>query len=272
MKVSPQHPTTSYGPRSKGNRSRYNLDSPPPAAHISSAPDMVGKRFGWVEIISPEKRWNEHRNHCMVLTRCTGCGATQWQNLSNLQRGVSKGCQSCSQRRAIPEWLQKRLTAAKQRCENPKDPGYPMYGGRGITFDFNSVLEAGLHMVENLGLPGRQMEIDRINTNNGYSPGNLRWATRKENQANRRISVLPDWNPKYWPYAESTVRRKLSQGLTRDEIIQEAETAVFERRKNWKGIETALKSMTYEMPESIIVTPYRGASSTTVDTEGQSVP
>ena len=79
--------TTSYG--SRGNRSRYSLDSPPPAAHISYKPEMVGKRYGWVKIISVEKRWNKSMNHCYVLTQCTGCGSVQWQCLTNLRTGKS---------------------------------------------------------------------------------------------------------------------------------------------------------------------------------------
>ena len=39
MKALPQPQTTSSGLR--GNRSRYTLDSPPPAAHISYKPEMT---------------------------------------------------------------------------------------------------------------------------------------------------------------------------------------------------------------------------------------
>lgn len=54
MKDSPQQQTTSYG--QKGNRSRYRLDLPQPAAHISFKPEIVGRQYGWVVIISPERR------------------------------------------------------------------------------------------------------------------------------------------------------------------------------------------------------------------------
>ena len=54
MKDSRQQQTISSGLR--GNRGRYSLDSPPPAAHISYKPEMVGKQYGWVKIISSEKR------------------------------------------------------------------------------------------------------------------------------------------------------------------------------------------------------------------------
>lgn len=268
MKDSERPLTTPCGLR--GNRSRYGLESPPPAAHISYKPEMVGERYGWVEIISAEKRWNKAMNRCYVLTKCVGCGAVQWQNRNNLTKGLSKGCQSCSQPRQIPLWLHKRLTAAKQRCENPNDRGYHNYGARGIKFAFPSVTEAGMYLIETFGLPDREMEIDRINNDMDYAPGNLRFATHTENNGNKRNTVLSSFSQEYWPYVRSVVTRKLSQGLTRKEIIRDAEDAVFYRRKNWRVIDARLDFMIYEMPESITVLPYRENSSTTAATAARS--
>ena len=205
-------------------------------------------------------------NHCYVLTKCTGCGAVQCECLTNLRSGRSKGCQSCSQPRQIPLWLDRRLTAAKQRCENPNAPGYHNYGGRGIRFMFPSVTAAGLYLIKTYGLPERRLEIDRINNDMDYAPGNLRFVTRSENGSNRRCTVLSHFSQEYRPYARNVVIRKLSQGMTREKIIQDAETAVLEKRKNWRLISARLDFMTYEMPEDIIVLPYRGGSSTTADT------
>jgi hypothetical protein len=233
---------------------------------------MVGEQYGWVKIISPEKRWNKNWNHCYVLTECQGCGSMQWQLLSSLQSGKSNGCQSCSRPRQIPLWLDRRLTAAKQRCENPNDPGYHNYGERGIRFRFSSVTEAGLYLIELFGLPNRNMEIDRIDTNGDYAPGNLRFVEHRVNCINQRRSVLGRFVQKYWPYSENVVIRKLSSGLTRDQIIQNAETSVSEKRKNWRIISARLDFMTYEMPEDITVLPYRDISSTIADTAGLSVP
>ena len=257
MKDLEQHQITLCG--LKGNRSQWNLSKPPPAAHISYKPEMVGKQYGWVSIISAEKRWNKKQNHCYVLTKCIGCGSVQWQNLGNLRSGKSKGCQACSQPKQIPVWLEKRLTAAKQRCENPKDKGYHNYGARGIRFDFSSVIAAGQYLIKEFGLPDRKMEIDRIDTNGHYQIGNLRYSSHLENCTNQRRSVLNIFDQQYWPYARSVVIRKLSQGLNRKEIISEAELAVFMKRKNWRIISARLEFMTYEMPENIIVLPYRAS-------------
>lgn len=268
MKDLQQPQSISYG--SKGNRSRYSLDLLPPAAHISFKPEMVGEIYGWVKIISSEKRWNKTMNHCYVLTQCQGCGHIQWQNRNALTSGRSKGCQHCSQPRQIPYWLNRRLTAAKQRCENINAPEYHNYGGRGIRFDFPSVTAAGLYLIEHFGLPSRVMEIDRIDNNGNYAEGNIRFVTHKENNRNKRNTVLTEFSQKYWPYAKSVVIQKLSQGMSREEIIQDAEKAVAHRRKNWRLISARLEFMTYKMPDSIIVLPYRENLSTTAATADQS--
>ncbi|WP_232203387.1 hypothetical protein, partial [Selenomonas sp. FOBRC6] len=78
------------------------------------------------------------------------------------------------------------------------------------------------------------MELDRIDTNGNYTKGNLRFVPRAQNQANRRITVLSEFRQEYWPYCRAVVTRKLSEGMTRAEIIKAAETAVSEKRKNWR--------------------------------------
>jgi len=218
---------------------------------------MVGTHYGWIEIISPEKRWNKKWNHCYVLTKCHGCGSIQWQILDSLRSGKSKGCQHCSQPRLAPAWLYKRLTAAKQRCTNPRNPLYQDYGNRGIKFEFSSINEACQYLMTELGIPEREMELDRIDTNGNYARGNLRFVTREENQSNRRLTVLSEFAQEYWPYSRSVVTRKLSEGMSRDRIILEAQKAVIEKRKHWHIISARLDFMTYEMPDHITVLPYR---------------
>lgn len=194
-----------------------------------------------------------------VLTRCMGCGSVQWQCLGNLREGKSKGCQRCSKPRQIPRWLDRRLTAAKQRCENPNDRQYSRYGARGVEFRFSSVLEAGLWILENVENVRRDLELDRIDTNGHYEPGNLRFVEGVVNRANRRISVIPFFYQDEWPYARGVVTRKLSDGMSRAEIIADAQKAVYEKRKNWRLIEARLEFMIYEMRDPDTVLPYRGA-------------
>lgn len=265
MKDLQQLPTTSSG--SRVNSPRFALGMPPEAERISCKPEMVGIQYGWAKIANPEFRWvTECR--CYVEVECSDCGKRRWTDYYGLRRGKPKHCPECKK---VPQWLRYRLKVAKHRCNNPNDPSYKNYGGRGIRFDFPSVQAAGMWIVRNLGIPKKGLELDRIDNNGDYAPGNIRFATKQTNVGNRRITVLSKFEQKYWPYSHQVVCKKLAQGMTREEIIEEAQRAVTEHRAGWKLIGARLDFMTYEMPDDIIVLPYRDTSSITVDTKAAPV-
>jgi hypothetical protein len=85
--------------------------------------------------------------------------------------------------------------AMKQRCFNPRHKQYDHYGGRGITvceewWDFEAFFRA-------MGpKPSPSHSIDRINNNDGYRPGNCRWATQHEQNLNTRQNRYLTYNGK----------------------------------------------------------------------------
>ena len=72
------------------------------------------------------------------------------------------------------------------RCTNPKDKRYYCYGERGIQLHFACFEDFFNYVTKELKIDPRGLTIDRIDNNGHYEPGNIRFVTRAENNANGR--------------------------------------------------------------------------------------
>lgn len=87
-----------------------------------------------------------------------------------------------------PSGAYRSWKAMLQRCENPKAANFQYYGAAGVTVcerwhDFTNFLA-------DMGDRPSGQTLDRWPNNAGtYEPGNCRWATMKEQIANRRHAV-----------------------------------------------------------------------------------
>jgi hypothetical protein len=116
-------------------------------------------------------------------------------------------------------------------------------------------------LIENLGEPAdRGMEIDRIDNNGHYEPGNLRWATASLNVSNtrkRRINAEAHAFRMAHPdvrYADATLRRLIGSGLSWPEIV-----------KRWNTPSSKPKGVygTCSTPDPDIASLFQGSSSRT---------
>jgi hypothetical protein len=101
----------------------------------------------------------------------------------------------------------------RSRCNNANDPAFYNYGGRGIKVC--NRWDKFENFFEDMGeKPGEKYSLDRINCNGNYEPNNCRWATRFEQNRNRRSSVYIEINGK-----NQTVKEwALETGLNRQTI------------------------------------------------------
>lgn len=152
--------------------------------------DISGKKFGRLTAIMymRKSRWK---------CRCE-CGRENSATYTNLTQGIvqSCGCFRIEQVRArLTKHGHSRIghrskeysawNKMKDRCHRVTDKNYSRYGAKGIR-----VCDEWLHdfpkFLAHIGpCPDTKMSIDRIENSKGYEPGNVRWATRKVQSANR---------------------------------------------------------------------------------------
>ena len=133
------------------------------------------------------------------------------------------------------QWIRCKWFAIRGRCEDRLNLEYSRYGGRGIclsdefhdpiTFiDYVRSLERGDDAFR-LGL-----EIDRINNDGNYERGNLRWATRQEQNINKENSIyvvyqgkrmhLSEFVRRYCTVTYGAARTLYRNGRSLDEIAR----------------------------------------------------
>jgi hypothetical protein len=83
--------------------------------------------------------------------------------------------------------LYKVWNGIKQRCRNPKCFGYKDYGGRGISYspEWENFEVFFVDVVKGYK---KGLQLDRINNDGNYEPGNVRWADRVQQMRNVRTN------------------------------------------------------------------------------------
>lgn len=82
---------------------------------------------------------------------------------------------------------------AVQRCFNPSDASYRRYGGRGITV-CDRWRDSFENFLADMGMkPSPELELERRDNDGNYEPDNCYWATRIQQQANKRNEARWGW-------------------------------------------------------------------------------
>ena len=145
-------------------------------------------------------------HHHTWVCQCV-CGTIKEVRGNYLKTGVSKSC-GCLARTFIASanikhgdaqqgkfgahYLYKLWSGIIQRTTNKNNKAWHNYGGRGILVN-ESWKEYTVFrdwILTHLGDRPACSSFDRIDNNGHYEPGNVRWATYKQQSANRRCSKL----------------------------------------------------------------------------------
>lgn len=109
------------------------------------------------------------------------------------------------------------------RCYDPKQRGFHIWGGRGI-----AVCERWMRFdcfLADMGARPEGCSLDRIDNDGNYEPGNVRWATRKVQNANQRRCLFvngmtPEEIAERYGLTKQTVYNRIRFGWSFDQIVQ----------------------------------------------------
>jgi hypothetical protein len=166
--------------------------------------DLTNQRFG--RLVAKHVAFVS-KGHGRVWHCVCDCGNTTESIRGNLVSGNTKSC-GCLDREATGDRFRKhgdtrhRSTYAiwmkmKQRCCNPKCKSYGDYGGRGIRVCEEWAGSEGYPaFIAHIGpRPSLAHTLDRYpDTNGNYEPGNVRWATRTQQNRNTRKTTKVTFN------------------------------------------------------------------------------
>jgi hypothetical protein len=125
---------------------------------------------------------HETRKDHVNNNHTTSCGHKAREALANYRNKHGHAITG-KQSKAYKVWL-----AMRRRCTDPSHPSYENYGGRGI-----KVCERWMNsfpaFLSDMGMPPIGMTIDRERVDDNYEPGNCSWATKSQQELNKRKKV-----------------------------------------------------------------------------------
>ena len=174
--------------------------------------NLKGINFG--RLIPRKISGRDEVSRCVIWECICECGNIVEVKSNSLTTGNTKSCGCLQKDRATKSnksriihgkcdtKLYRTWTHMKDRCLNSNDKSYDDYGGRGIKIygkwlEFKNFYKWAIKSGYGVGLT-----IERIDVNGNYCPENCTWATRKEQNNNKRDNVILEHKGKKKTLAE----------------------------------------------------------------------
>ena len=214
--------------------------------------DLIGQRFGILTVLRRGPNYAEPSGAIRAQWFCVcDCGGTHTATGHAMKAGRVQSCGCLMGKHSVKHGksrdpVYRQWNAMRQRCENPNSTNYNDYGGRGIKVcdrwrDFSA-------FYEDMGDPPPKGTLERIDNDRGYEPGNVKWASRKEQAHNRRSNeflthagktlTLSQWG-EITGLGKAAIVRRRRAGWPVDRILWEPMQNTGRRRSAGKASQAA---------------------------------
>jgi hypothetical protein len=177
--------------------------------------NLDGRRFGRWVVIAEGPRGHIGKDRTVGIRRMwclCDCGNTSLVQISHLTSGASKSCGCYNKEHGGAHLVKHRAAGTpeyniwvgmKDRCSRKASKAYKDYGGRGVLVDPEWENDFVAFFRDMGPRPTPSHSLDRIDPFGHYTKSNCRWATRLEQNRNRRLTkrytfqgetlTLPEW-------------------------------------------------------------------------------
>lgn len=190
--------------------------------------DLFARRFGCIVAVCQVA---DDDKGSLWECKCD-CGNVAYFTRNHIVSGrrTSCGCRKNGQKHSMsgtPEYMAWR--GAKERCLNPNNPKFPLYGARGITMS-DAWVNDFRAFIEDMGRrPSNNHSLERKNSNGNYCKENCVWATSLEQNNNLRSNTFVEVSGEIMTAANASRRT----GIPYKRVLK---IAVRFRKENGEGI------------------------------------
>jgi len=180
------------------------------------------ERYGRLKVVAVGQTISGYKYY--AICRCV-CGSDPKPvRFDSLKSGAIQSCGCLQEERNSTHNLTvsphyNRWRHMMDRCYKPSDKRYHNYGGRGIKVckEWHNV-EAFIGQLPEGYFPG--VEIDRIDNDGNYEPGNVQWSTKKENCNNRSSTKLITFDGETKSIQEWATEKGINYGTLHDRLYR----------------------------------------------------